>query len=118
MYIRNFELDGREYPMAYTLAVDLAVETKYNKNLKAVLNEGMTEHVLFIFRQMLFAGQKWAKKNNVPCLEVPEAEEIAEMVDAETQRKLVTTMGELFAGHDRQVIAKPSKKAEAGALGE
>lgn len=112
MRTATVEIGGKEYWLSFSLESQMTLEA-----LKKAGTEPQGETTKWFFTLLceeLKAGYKWARRNGENPAEPPK--DLADMIDPDELGALVPVMLKIMQG-DRNVIAKPPKKAEAAPSG-
>lgn len=115
----KIKVGDTEYTINRAVSVDLAMESRGMRI--SDMNDPKkisTKLLLALLHEMMAAGARWARLNGEPDAPDPPAEaELADMIDDDDLTALIPPMLSVITG-ERNVIAKPTKKAKAGESGE
>lgn len=110
MRTKLITIAGKEYWIAYSAQSQINMESlRRQPDFDPKTRGG--ELTVALLREELRAGYLWAKRNNLEAAEPPK--DVAELIDWAEAYELMTDLTEIMNG-DRNVLAKPPKKDEAG----
>lgn len=109
---------GTDYWITYSVRCQIEMDAYYRKNGRDTGTVQSLTTLFELLRVELDAGYRWAKKTGAtPLNKPPAADDLMDMLTNEDLAGLSADLSEMVLG-ERNVIAKPPKKAGAGESGE
>lgn len=108
---------GKEYWLAFSAQSQIALEAlKRRENYTPA--DYSAETIFLMLDEELRAGYRWAQLTGAqPQNKPPRREDLADLIDIYEVQELLPTIMDVMTG-ERNVVAKPPKKEQAGGLGD
>lgn len=112
MRTKTITVAGKDYWIAYSAQSEISMEALRRDPAFDMKTHG-AEFAFQLLAEEMRAGYRWAQLNGRTANEPPAAADLADMIGREDLFGLLPDLNEIAVG-ERNVIAKPSKKAKAG----